>query len=88
MHLVLSFVVFYQDKIIDILLETKNYSYMVVGNKINKNFIYYLLKNMKIVKSFDFDYTLQVVTHDVNILTLNPKQELIIGEKMVTIQNI
>ena len=84
----LSFVVFYQDKIIDILLETKNYSYMVVGNKINKNFIYYLLKNMKIVNNPDFDYTLQVVTHDVNILTLNSKQELVIGEKMVTIQNI
>jgi hypothetical protein len=84
----LSFVVFYQDKVIDILLETKNYSYMVVGNKINKKFIYYLLKNMKIVDSPDFEYTLQVVTHDVKILTLNPDEELVIGEKMVTIQNI
>jgi len=84
----LSFVVFYQDKVIDILLETKNYSYMVVGNKINKKFIYYLLKNMKIVNSPEFEYTLQIVTHDVKILTLNPDEELVIGEKMVTIQNI
>ena len=84
----LSFVVFYQDKVIDILLETKNYSYMVVGNKINKKFIYYLLKNMKIVDSPDFEYTLQIVTHDVKILTLDPNEELVIGEKMVTIQNI
>jgi hypothetical protein len=83
----LSFVVYYQDKIIDILLETEKYNYMVVGNRINSKFIYYLLKNMNInVGSYiNFDYHIQVVTHDVNILTLNSKQELVIGKKNVTI---
>jgi len=83
----LSFVVYYEDKIIDILLETEKYNYMVVGNRINSKFIYYLLKNMNInVGSYiNFDYHIQVVTHDVNILTLNSKQELVIGKKNVTI---
>lgn len=85
----LSFIVFYKDKVIDILLENNHYSFMIVGNKINSKFIYYLLKNMlKIDLPQPFEYTLQVVTHDVNILKLDSTQELVIGEKMVTIQNI
>lgn len=83
----LSFAVKYKDIVVDILLENDKYNYMIVGNRINSKFIYYLLKNMKIdVGAFiDFDYTIQILTHDVNILSLNSKQELIIGEKSVSI---
>jgi len=81
----LSFAIFYKDKIIDISLETKNYSYMIVGNEIDNRFIYYLLKNMNIVEIPDFDYTIQIITQDVDILTLNSKQKIIIDEKKVII---
>jgi len=83
----LSFVVYYNNKLIDIQLDTKNYNYMIVGNKIDRKFIYYLLKNMDVsVGDFkNFSYTLQIITSDVNIVQLNSTQEIIIGEKTVSV---
>jgi len=83
---ILSFVVYYKDKTIDILLETKTYTYMIIGNKIGKKFIFYLLKNMGIECSEDFDYTVQIITGNVDILTMNSSQELIINESSVSIK--
>lgn len=83
---ILSFVVYYKDKIIDISLETKSYTYMIVGNRINKKFIFYLLKNMGFECSYeDLEYKVQLITSDVNILTMDSSQELIIREKTVAI---
>lgn len=83
----LSFVVYYNNNLIDIQLDTKNYNYMIVGNKIDRKFIYYLLKNMGVsVGDFEnFSYTLQIVTSDVNIIQLNSTQELVIGERTVSV---
>lgn len=83
---ILSFVVYYKDKTIDILLDTKRYTYMINGNKIGKKFIFYLLKNMGIECSEDFEYTVQIITGNVDILTMNSSQELIINESSVSIK--
>lgn len=77
----LSFLVHYKNIDIEIELDTKQYTYMIVGNRINKKFIYYLLKNMGFAnESFDkFDYSLQILTqHDVNFLNLTSSDEFVI----------
>lgn len=77
----LSFIVHYKNIDIEIELDTKQYTYMIVGNRINKKFIYYLLKNMGFAKEeFDkFDYFLQIITqHDVNFLNLTSSDEIVI----------
>ena len=77
----LSFLVHYKNIDIEIELDTKQYTYMIVGNRINKKFIYYLLKNMGFAKEeFDkFEYSLQVLTqHDVNFLNLTSSDEIVI----------
>jgi hypothetical protein len=83
----LSFVIYYNNNLVDIQLDTKNYNYMIVGNKIGRKFIYYLLKNMGVnVGHFlDFNYTLQIITSDVNIIHLNSTQEIVIGERTVSV---
>jgi hypothetical protein len=40
----LSFVVYYQNIMVDVQLQTEEYNYMITGNVIDKTFIYYLLK--------------------------------------------
>ena len=82
---ILSFVVYYKEHIIDILLETNTYTYMIVGNKINKKFVFYLLKNMGIDCSEDFEYNIQIITGNVNVLKMNSSQELIINESSLSI---
>jgi len=77
----LSFLVHYKNIDIEIELDTKQYTYMIVGNRINKKFIFYLLKNMGFAKEeFDkFDYSLQILTqHDVNFLNLTSSDEIVI----------
>ena len=77
----LFFIVRHKNIEIEIELNTKQYTYMIVGNRINKKFIYYLLKNMGFAKEeFDkFDYSLQILTqHDVNFLNLTSSDELVI----------
>jgi len=74
----LSFVVFYENQLIDIQLNTDTYTYMIVGNRINKKFIFYLLKNMGMQVDYDFDYNIQIITNNVDVLQLNSTQELII----------
>jgi hypothetical protein len=76
----LSFIVKYKNFDIDIQLDTREYTFMVVGNCLNKKFIYYLLKNMGFAKeSFaDFDYSIQILTKDVTYINLSSNAELTI----------
>uniref|UniRef100_A0A6C0HQT1 Uncharacterized protein n=1 Tax=viral metagenome TaxID=1070528 RepID=A0A6C0HQT1_9ZZZZ len=76
----LSFVVTHKNIDIDIHLNTREYTYMVVGNCINKKFIYYLLKNMEFAKEpfTEFDYSLQILTNDVTFLNLTSSDKLVI----------
>lgn len=77
----LFFIVQYKKIDVDIQLNTKKYTYMVVGNRINKKFIYYLLKNMGVTKDLyeDFDYSIQILTQkDVSFINLSSSEELII----------
>ena len=77
----LSFIVHYKNIDIEIEWDTKQYTYMVVGNRINKKFIFYLLKNMGFAKETfeNFDYSIQILTqHDVNFLNLTSSEELVI----------
>jgi len=76
----LSFIVTHKNIDIDIHLNTREYTFMIVGNCINKKFIYYLLKNMGFAKeSFsEFDYSLQILTDDVNFLNLSSNDQLTI----------
>ena len=77
----LFFIVHYKNIDIEIELDTKQYTYMIVGNRINKKFIYYLLKNMGFAKEDldKFDYSIQILTqHDVNFLNLTSSDELVI----------
>jgi hypothetical protein len=73
--------VHYKNIDIEIELDTKQYTDMVVGNRINKKFIFYLLKNMGFAKETfeNFDYSIQILTqHDVNFLNLTSSEELVI----------
>lgn len=76
----LSFIVTYKNIDIDIHLNTREYTFMIVGNCINKKFIYYLLKNMGFAKEpfSAFDYSLQILTDDVNFLNLSSNDQLVI----------
>jgi hypothetical protein len=84
----LSFVVYHGDQAIDIQLQTENYNYMITGNIIDKNFIYYLLKNMgiKVGSITDFDYNVQMITSNVNVLYMTSAQTLCIHENTLLIQ--
>jgi len=86
----LSFIVKYKEFDIDIQLDTREYTFMIVGNCINKKFIYYLLKNMGFAKeSFsEFDYSVQILTSDVKLLNLSSSDKLLITKNKFTIFNI
>lgn len=83
----LSFIVKYKEFDIDIQLDTREYTFMVVGNCLNKKFIYYLLKNMGFAKeSFsEFDYSIQILTKDVTLLNLSSSDQLVITKDFFTV---
>jgi len=77
----LFFIVHYKHLDIEIELSTTQYTYLIVGNRINKKFIYYLLKNMGFAKeSFDdFDYSIQIlIEQDLTLLNLTSSEEFVI----------
>jgi len=78
----LSFIVYHKDQMIDIQLQTESYNYMIVGNIINKKFIYYLLKNMgiKVDDIANFEYHVQLITSNVEVLQMNSTESLRILE--------
>lgn len=81
----LSFAITYKGMIIEIDLNTEKYNYMIVGNRIGKHYIYYLLKRMGFQMN-DFDYTVQIITSNVDVLQMNSKQELVIHKNTISIE--
>jgi hypothetical protein len=86
----LSFVVYYQNIMVDVQLQTEEYNYMITGNVIDKTFIYYLLKQMgiRVGTLSEFDYRVRMITGDVNILQMDSTQALRIQETTLVINNL
>jgi len=61
-----------------------NENYYIVGNKINKLFVYYLLKKQYNVifddKNYEYEYKLILIDQNVNIKTFSEKEEIILIE--------
>jgi hypothetical protein len=63
-------------------LKNKEHNYYIVNNSLNQNFFKYYLKNVLNVNinETNFDYTLTIVDHNINMITLLPHQYLVINE--------
>ena len=74
-------------------IELKNdiYNHYIVNNKLNSEFYKYYLQNIlnvSIDQENNFDYKVQIIDHNVNILELSCVQELIIKENDYEIINL
>jgi hypothetical protein len=60
-----------------------NENYYIVGNKINKFFVYYLLKKQYnlIFDDKNYEYELILIDQNANIKTFSEKEEIILNEK-------
>lgn len=71
------------------IIELKNdeYNYYIVNNSLNKNFFKYYLKNIlkAPINYNNFDYTVTIIDHNVNFITLLPEQYIIFNETDYTI---
>ena len=65
-------------------IELKNdmYNYYIVNNSLNQNFFKYYLKNVQktAIDDNNFDYTVYIIDHNVNIININQYQYIIIEE--------
>jgi hypothetical protein len=83
----LSLILFYNDISIEIELANEVNNFYIVNNVINKNFFIYYLSNIKKVKDFyigylfEFNYKLELIDHNVNIINLDETDEIIIEQK-------
>jgi len=70
-------------------IELKNdeYNYYIVNNSLNQNFFKYYLKNILKASTNDdnFNYTVTIIDHNVNFITLLPEQYIIFNEDDYTI---
>ena len=60
-------------------LSNDSENYYVVGNRINKHVIYYLLKNQCGI-DIDCNYELDIIDNNVNMLTLTEKEEIVLED--------
>jgi len=82
--------------IFDVKMSTNNYSYYILGNRINVDFVRYycnhvLHLNDSLTKMVDLEglnlkYTLTIVDGDVNVLKLTEEDELIFGKNAYVLQ--
>jgi hypothetical protein len=73
----------YNNEMYPIKLKTDNVNYYIVNNSLNAFFIkYYILNVLKISinENEPFHYTIHIIDHNVNCITLNQVQRLIITE--------
>ena len=70
-----------------ITLKNDTYNYYIVNNCLNQNFFKYYLKNvLKVpINEDNFDYTVTIIDHNVNMLTLLPHQHIVFNEHDYTI---
>jgi hypothetical protein len=68
-------------------LKDDTYNYYIVNNSLNQNFFKYYLKNvLKVpINEANFDYTVSIIDHNVNILTLLPHQHIVFNEHDYTV---
>jgi hypothetical protein len=63
-------------------LKDSNYNYYIVNNSLNIFFFKYYIKNILKIdfKDDDFDYSVNIIDNDVNMINLLPYQSIIINE--------
>ena len=73
-----------KEELYSISLSNDNENYYVVGNKINKLFIYYLMKKRYNIifddKNYEYEYKLILIDQNANIKTFSEKEEIILNE--------
>jgi len=72
----------YKDTVYPIQLQTDSYNHYIVNNVINTQFYKYYLINVLHVEISDdiFDYIVNLIDHNVNIIQILPHQYIVIGE--------
>ena len=70
-----------------IVLKDDTYNYYIVNNSLNQNFFKYYLKNVlnSPINEDKFDYTVTIIDHNVNFITLLPHQHIVFNEHDYTI---
>jgi hypothetical protein len=73
-----------------IVLKNKEHNYYIVNNSLNQNFFKYYLQNvLKVpINKDNFDYTVTIIDHNVNMITILPHQHLVFNEHDYTIHTI
>jgi hypothetical protein len=73
----------FEDKKLVFHFTTDNYNYLIVDNKLNKNFINYFLKTHynDLVESFEIEnYSIKIIDHNVNIIEFDSTKSLLINK--------
>jgi hypothetical protein len=82
----------YNSETYPIELVNENYNHYIVNNKLNSEFYQYYLKNVLNIpiekNEKNFNYIVNIIDHDVNLINLTPDQELIIKENTYEIINL
>lgn len=80
----------YENNKYPIVLKNDTYNYYIVNNSLNQNFFKYYLKNVLnvAINEDNFHYTVTIIDHNVNMLTLLPNQHIVFDEHNYTIHPI
>jgi len=74
----LSFNVRYKDNVYEIKLHNEKENFYTINNRIDKDFLKFQLKNMGVDVCDEFPYKIELIDHNVNIIELDDKHEIII----------
>jgi hypothetical protein len=74
----LSFNVRYKENVYEIKLHNEKENFYTINNKIDKDFLKFQLKNMGVDVCEEFPYKIELIDHNVNIIELDDKHEIII----------
>lgn len=72
----------HENKKYSIELKNNKYNYYIVNNSLNQNFFKYYLKNVlkTEINEDNFEYNLTIIDHNVNFITINHHQYIVINE--------
>ena len=84
----LSFDLHHNDKVYDVKLHNDKESFYTVKNKINKDFLKFQLKQMGVDVSEEFNYKVNIIDHDVNVVEVDDTHEIVIEKDGYQIQKI
>lgn len=74
----LSFNVRYKENVYEIKLHNEKENFYTINNRIDKDFLKFHLKNMGVDVCEEFPYKIEIIDHNVNIVELDDKHEIII----------